>query len=258
MDDTFLPALEKMFNKYSQQASEVMIHGNRLLDKFYYLVWKGMNPEAPLNDTLGKNRFCRLTIWTSGNCKDKVDGFSNNIHVDNDRFHKVFQEAASWLLQRMEEEKLFENNDLDYLKSLCETSKGKFQSPTVCGYDIVRKMNSNDMILKDDDWDVYPYFALLGLGITVKVCRSYHSFMAASVSHCTPTPISIAHDVVCTYTGGDVTVVGWGGGGNEGRRRFYDQHGGVPVARLTQRFFEAWLTSLPRNVQMLARNDDLL
>lgn len=257
MDDTFLPALEKMFNTYSQQASEVMIHANRLLDKFYFMIWRGMNPEDTFNDTLGNNRFCRLTIWTSGNSKDMVDGFSNNIHVDNDNFHRVFQEAASWLLQRIETECTFCHKDIAYLNSLRKTSKDKFQSPTVCGYDIVRKQCTKSS-LDDDSWEVYPYFTLLGLGISIKLCKCYHSFMAASVSHCTPTPISMVHDIVCTYTGGDINVVGWGGGGNEGRRRFYEQNGGIPVPRLTQRFFRTWLQTLPMNVQILARNDGLV
>ena len=256
MDDTFLPALEKMFNKYSKQAVDVMINANRLLDRFYYLIWRGLSPEEQLGDTLGNNRFCRLTIWTSGNARDMVDGFSNNVHVDDDKFHNVVQEAASWLLKRMEELAIFEENDIAYLRSLKITSNGKFQSPTVCGYDIVKRRTSSEMS-GEDTWQVFPYFALVGLRISIKICRSYHSFMAASVSHCTPTPISICNDIVTTYTGGEVQIVGWGGGGNEERRRFYEQHGGVPVPRLTQRFFLAWLRTVPRNVQILAQNEGL-
>ena len=252
VDESFLPALEKMFNKYSDQASEVMIHCNRLLDRFYFMMFKAIDPESALVETLGKNRFCRLTIWTSGNKKDRVDGFTNNIHVDNDRMHKTFQEAASFVLQAIEEENLFDQDDIEYLKKLKETSKGQFQTPTVCGYDIVKKKrfnNETDL----EDWNVFAYFALVGLGVSVKLDHCYHSFMAASVSHCTPTPISIAYNIVTTHTGGDINVVGWGGGGNEQRREFYETHGGIPVDRLTQRIFAAWLGTVSRNIQILAR-----
>ena len=258
IDDTFLPAVQKIFNEYSKQATEVMIHGNRLLDKFYYMISRAFNPQEKLKRSTGNNRFCRLTIWTSGNLKHKVDGFTNNIHVDHDTFHKVFQEAANWLIERLEEEGLFHKSDIEYLKSLRETSEGKFQSPTVCGYDVLRKEDSKVDAHAEMNWEVFSYFALIGLGVCVKLDKCYHSFMAASVSHCTPLPISIVYDIVCTYTGGDVNIVGWGGGGNEERREFYLQHGGPYVARLTQRLFLAWLRTVPRNVQILARRQGLV
>lgn len=235
-----------------------MIHANRLLDKFYYMISRSFNPQEKLKRSTGNNRFCRLTIWTSGNSKDKVDGFTNNIHVDHDTFHKIFQEAANWLIERLEEEGIFHKSDIEYLKCLRETSEGKFQSPTVCGYDVIQKEDTTIEGLADTKWEVFGYFVLIGLGVCVKLDRCYHSFMAASVSHCTPTPISIACDIVCTHTGGDINIVGWGGGGNEERRQFYEQHGGLPVARLTQRLFEAWLRTVPRNVQILARRGGLV
>lgn len=253
-----MPALQKMFNKYSHQATDVMMSCNRLLDKFYYMIFRSFDPLEKELDTVGNNRFCRLTIWTSGNSQDYVDGFSNNIHVDNDYFHQTFQEAAHRLLSKMEELNLFDNDDIEYLRRLLELGNQKFQSPTVCGYDIVRdKREGNDNVMMDmDDWETYAFFGLFGLGISIKISHCYHSFMAGLVSHCTPTPISIAYDVVSTFTG-DNNIVGWGGGGNEDRRSFYEDHGGPPVPRLSQRYFETWLATIPRNDQILARRQGL-
>ena len=77
--------------------------------------------------------------------------------------------------------------------------------------------------------------------------------MAGTVSHCTPTPIVTACDVVCTFTDGEVNVVGWGGGnGSKERRAFYNQHGGPPVPRLSRDMFFRWFATLPENIQILA------
>lgn len=260
VNDTFMPALMKMFNKYSQQATDVMMSCNRLLDRFYYMIFRSFDPRGKESDTVGNNRFCRLTIWTSGNHQDNVDGFSNNIHVDNDFFQQVFQESALWLLSQLEDENLFAaHDDIQYLRTLLELGNGRFQSLTVCGYDIVSavKDNNNQAMMNIDEWQTFAFFALLGLGVSVKVSHCYHSFMAGIVSHCTPTPISIACDIVSTFTG-DVNIVGWGGGGNEERRTFYEDHGGHPVPIVSQRFFESWLRTVPANIQRLARRDGLV
>ena len=77
--------------------------------------------------------------------------------------------------------------------------------------------------------------------------------MAGTVSHCTPTPIVTACDVVCTFTDGEVNVVGWGGGnGLKERRAFYNQHGGPPVPRLSRAMFFRWFATLPENIRILA------
>ena len=89
----------------------------------------------------------------------------------------------------------------------------------------------------NDQWTKFAFFALLGLGVSVRISHCYHSFMAGIVSHCTPTPISIVNYIVSTHTG-NRTVVGWGGGGNEKRRNFFINHGTEPVPRLTKRFLK--------------------
>ena len=257
MNTTFLPAVEKMFNKYSKQAADVMLCANRLLDRFTFMVMRSFASREKHCDVMGKNRFCRLSIWTSGNSKDLIDGFTNNVHRDRDCFHKKFQEVATGFLFKLESMNVFDKSDIDYLKALINTADGKFQSPTVCGYDIIHKDNG-DTDNEEDQWQVHAFFALLGLGVSLKLGHCYHSFLASSVSHCTPTPISIAHDIVCTYTGGDVNIVGWGGGNNVERRRFFNEHGGPEIPRLTQALFERWLDNVPANIRELARRNALV
>ena len=257
INTTFLPAVEKMFNKYSKQATDVMLCANRLLDRFTFMVMRTFENDEKHCETLSKNRFCRLSIWTSGNSRDLVDGFTNNVHRDRDCFHKKFQEVATCFLSKLELSKVSDEADIEYLKEMINTADGNFQSPTVCGYDIVHKEYSESGN-EEDKWQVHAFFALLGLGISVKLGHCYHSFLASSVSHCTPTPISIAHDIVCTYTGGDVTIVGWGGGNNVERRTFYIDHGGPAIPRLTQALFERWLENVPANIRELARRNALV
>ena len=256
VDDTFMPALQKVLNKYSHEASDVMMSANRLLDKFYYMVFRSFDTQRKTSETLGNNRFCRLSIWTSGNLKERVDGFTNNIHVDRDYFQKAFQDAADWMISRLEEEDLFKKSDIEYLKNIKKMGGGKLQTPTVCGYDIIANDDLNEDMTNDDEWCTFAFFALLGLGVSVRISHSYHSFMAGIVSHCTPTPISVIHDTVSTYTG-TRNVVGWGGGGNEKRREFYLEHGGQPVDRLTQAMFLNWLATVHNNIRILAQHEGL-
>ena len=169
VNDTFMPALQKILNKYSQQASDVMISENRLLDRFYYMVFRSFTAGKKESETTGKNRFCQLSIWTSGNYQDKVDVFSNNVHVDRDFFQQKFQEAADWLIAHLEETYIFDKSDIDYLKSIKVLGNGKFQSPTVCGYDIVVPDKLNHDMSNDDEWTTFAFFALLGLGVSVRI-----------------------------------------------------------------------------------------
>ena len=105
--------------------------------------------------------------------------------------------------------------------------------------------------------DVHAFFALLGLGVSVKLTHCYHYFMAASVSHCTPTPISTVNDVVVTYTAGDINIVGWGGGNaSRERRRFYNDNGGPEVPRLSRAMFYRWFATLPANIAILGDNNN--
>ena len=110
-----------------------------------------------LSDIFGSTRFTRLRLWTQGNQKDSIDGFCNNPHVDRDAFFKEFQELAEWLLNSMKSNEILNKNDIEYLIKLCEMGDRKFQTPTVCGYDIVTSASKNDNRV------VHACFALLGL-----------------------------------------------------------------------------------------------
>ena len=62
-----------------------------------------------------RKRFAQLSIWTSGNEIDQVDGFANQPHVDvNDIFSSEFQKVANTLIGHLD--KLDENfqNDRIY------------------------------------------------------------------------------------------------------------------------------------------------
>lgn len=253
-----------MFAKYTGQASDVMVGANRLLDRFCFLIYKALGNvqvddgdrtfmnQMKLSDIFGSTRFTRLRLWTQGNLKDSIDGFCNNPHVDRDAFVKEFQELAKWLLDTLKENDIFNKNDIEYLLKVCSMGRGQFQTPTVCGYDIVHNVQKDDRV-------VHACFALLGLRVSVKVCHCYHYFFPTTLSHCTPWPITfLDNNTVVTTTHGEINVVGWGGGNSAKRSEFYRRHGGPAVNILTRQNFINWLATIPQNLQSIARNGGLL
>lgn len=259
MHDAFMPIVQRTFAKYTGQASDIMICANRLLDRFCYLIFRSLalmtiekdgqiyTNQMKQTSVFGSTRFTRLRLWTQGNAKDCIDGFCNNPHVDRDGFFQSFQDIADWLLAIFKNNKLFNENDVQYLMKLRDMGLGKFQTPTVCGYDIVRKDPS-------DTRHVHACFALLGIRVSVRVCHCYHYFFPTSITHCTPWPITfIDEDTIATYTHDEINIIGWGGGNCSKRRNFYRRHGGPPVARLSRQNFINWLATLPQNLQIIAR-----
>lgn len=240
-----------------------MICANRLLDRLCFLIFKALattevhdgdetyKNQQRQKDLFGTTRFTRLRLWTQGNTKDEIDGFCNNPHLDRDAFMEIFQELSKWLLDRLRENECFNQKDVQYLSKLLDMGHGRFQTPTVCGYDIVKKD-------PNDTRNVHACFALLGIRVSVKVCHCYHYFFPTTLTHCTPWPITfLDDDIVTTFNHGEINVVGWGGGNSARRREFYRRHVGPPVNRLTRQAFINWLATLPRNLQIIARRAGL-
>lgn len=264
MFDSFLPIVEKTFARYTAQASDVMICANRLWDRICFLVFKSLattevedgkeryKNQNSQKDLFGTTRFTRLRLWTQGNTKDNIDGFCNNPHVDRDACIQTFQQLAKGLIEMFRSDNSFNQTDVKYLTHLLAMGHGKFQTPTVCGYDIVRTDTK-------DSRDVHACFALLGIRVSVKLCHCYHYFFPTTLTHCTPWPITfIDSNILTTYNHGEINIVGWGGGNSRKRREFYNRHGGLQVNRLTQENFINWLATLPQNLQIIARRQGLL
>ena len=150
-----------------------MVASNKLLDRFFLKVLQRLHPRADATDLSSFRRFCKLSIFTTGNTCNKTDSFFNSPHIDKmDVLFQDFQVAAKELLLD-----LYTNNpndeevkkDIAYLQELCYLCGG-FSVPTTCGYDILQKTES----LSDN---VHAHFAMIGLGVTVKICpHCYHYF----------------------------------------------------------------------------------
>ena len=241
MNDSCMPILQKCLNSYATQAGDIMISSNRLLDKVFSLTTNLMNPNMYCN----RKRFAHLSIWTSGNVIDQVDGFANQPHVDaNDIFSNEFQQVVNTLMGHLDKSDKNFQNDIEYIKKLASICNGNLHIPTVCGYDISCRNEDEDLT------NYNAHFVFLGLSVSVRLCPNvYHIFSGGAVSHCTAVPYNIKNDEVLMYSNGDINVTGWGGGKTP-KRQFYDSHNGPQVSRLTQDTFEQWLNSMSTNEQI--------
>ena len=237
MAGNYFPVLNKILNRLTKQAANVMVACNKSLDRFYFKVLKKLYPDASDDDLFSFRRFVNLSIYTSGNASDRTDTFFNTPHSDKtDVLFKEFQIAAHELLSELRlktpnDPKL--ESDIQYLERLASACGG-FAVPTVCGYDIVKSNTCSN--------ESMAHFAQLGLGVTVQLCpQIYHLFFGSSYTHCTPMALSTQSDgKVTVFSNSDVNVVGWGGGKSV-HRQVYDQFGGPPVHSLFAPAFRRWL-----------------
>ena len=215
-----------------------MVASNKLLDRFFLKVLQRLHPRADATDLSSSRRFCKLSIFTTKNTSNKTDSFFNSPHIDKmDVLFQDFQVAAKELLMELyrsnpdDEEVL---KDIAYLQDLSYLCGG-FSVPTTCGYDILHKEETSSD-------NVHAHFAMIGLGVTIKVCpHCYHYFFGSSFTHCTPAAISVnSNHFVSTFSDGDNHVIGWGGASSY-RREIYDRFDGPPVPRMFPALFLNWI-----------------
>ena len=136
---------------------------------FLWKVWKSThNNEERWERPNTFRRFCKLSILTFESISHKVHGFVNTPHVDrtDNCSLSMNNEARSYI------GKLGAKHS-NYFQSLMVNDK--LHVPTVCGYDIIRGED------QEENLDIYnAFFAMLGLGISVKLCpKVFHFFMQA-------------------------------------------------------------------------------
>lgn len=243
--------VNKILNRLTKQAANVMVSSNKVLDRFLLEVLLKLYPNASPDELHTFRRFCNLSIFTSGTETIKTDSFFNKPHVDkNDVFFKEFQKAAQDVLDYMKVKHADDDlvlRDISYLEKLAIICGG-FSVPTTCGYSILK--------CSESDKSVHSYFAMLGLGVAVKIChKSYHYFFGSSFRHCTPAAITIdSKGMIASYSNGDVNIVGWGGAQSV-RRQVYNQFNGPAVPRLFPAAFYNWLRTCnnPRAIEAAER-----
>ena len=215
-DITYCPIANKICNVLTQQAGGIMTACNSLLDRFFATVLSRLYPNIASDELASHRRYCSLSIFTAGSSKAQCDGFANTPHMDKkDIFEAKFQTEAALLLSELRS--LYSSDSsvmraLNYLQTLSSFHRG-FCVPTTCGYSIV-PANDLDSALTNGNVSIITDFALIGLGISVKISsKSYHYFLASLFTHCTPVPLHINHESGhVSMHSGQYNVVGWGGG----------------------------------------------
>ena len=75
----------------------------------------------------------------------------------------------------------------------------------------------------DETNDTFVSFALIGLGLTVRIRSGlYHYFFASIFTHCTPLVVTVRDERVYMSTN-NLNVVGWGASSATGRTSFKKQ-----------------------------------
>ena len=232
-DVTHLPVYHKSMNNYVEQAGHVMKSMDPLLDSFLWFVKSviqvefGRKKEMVQRGHGGNTRHCNIAILTMGSVKSEVNGFANELHIDEkDVLKGDFSKIALRELSQFEatyRSDPFILRDVRYLRSLYELCDG-FPVATVCGYQmplmngLQKSWDDNSSCLEN----LHAHFPMPGIGSSVRLRPGmYHYFLGGVFSHCTSVPITVHnHGRNCIkyslFSRNGRNVVAWGAGSSSG------------------------------------------
>ena len=236
-DATNLPLFHKTMNKFVQQAGHVMKSMDPLLDSFLWFVKSviqveyGRSKEMSIPPHGGNTRHCNIAILTMGSVETKVNGFANEIHVDEkDMLKGDFVKIALRELDNLETR--HHNNamvmkDVKYLRNLYNLCGG-FPVATVCGYQMPL-LDPSENKKQGNSGQVHAHFPMPGIASSVRLRPGmYHYFLGGVFSHCTSIPVSVntaKSNPYSLFSRSGVNVVAWGAGSTSGQniwRNFVD------------------------------------
>lgn len=186
-DVTYLPTFNSLSNVLVEQAGQVMYSCNPQLDSFLTFVTKKLSERIGEEYSHGhtNKRHCRITIFTMGTSSTRSSGHLNEVHVDQDWFHKSFQDMAYSIIKKWRKEYSSDiclMKELDYLERLASLCNG-FATPTTCGY--------NEMKLNECSrpHSFQCHFPMPGLVSSLNLCHGiYTYFFGSSFTHGTAVP----------------------------------------------------------------------
>jgi hypothetical protein len=231
-DVTYLPVYHKSMNHYVDQAGHVMKFMDPLLDSFLWFIKSVIQVEFGRKREMvqpghgGNTRHCNIAILTMGSVESEVNGFANELHMDEkDVLKGDFSKIALRELSQFEATYCsdpFVLRDVKYLRSLYELCDG-FPVATVCGYQMplmngLKKRGDNSSCFEN----LHAHFPMPGIGSSVRLRPGmYHYFLGGVFSHCTSVPVTVHNrGVKCNkyslFSRNGRNVVAWGAGSSSG------------------------------------------
>jgi hypothetical protein len=240
-NDTYNPLLQTFINRLTTQAAEMFSQADRFYNRFLIETSKKLKQtlyNVDSNNNQRGNEFdhrgplCVLSILTMGknNNHSKLDGFINQPHLDSgdDLFMDLRNIGHALLYAWLEEDDIEESmkENIHYYFRLFNIGIKKcIPLPTSCGYQILnteKKVADNiDLCsLQELDDETFVSFALIGLGLTVRIRSGlYHYFFASIFTHCTPLVVTVRNERVYMSTK-HLNTIGWGSSSSTGTTSF--------------------------------------